>query len=256
MSSPRTHEDVAINRELWAVVNEQYTDHQADQKWAQDEIRWGLFGTPEERLGTLGPIAEKRIVELGCGTAYFSAWLRRRGARPIGVDLSHEQLVSARRCQRRFGVTFPLVEADGAVIPLAADCADLVVSEYGASVWCDPRRWVAEAARILRPGGRLVFLVNSPLVTMCVPAAGGYAQDQLLRAQRDLYRTRWPGGGVEFHPSHSTWVDVLGANGFVVEALHELYADPDAPAAEYYDIATPEWAGSWPVEDLWVCRSA
>jgi ubiquinone/menaquinone biosynthesis C-methylase UbiE len=30
---------------------------------------------------------------------------------------------------------------------------DLVVSEYGASVWLDPDRWVAEAARLLRPGG-------------------------------------------------------------------------------------------------------
>ena len=38
---------------------------------------------------------------------------------------------------------------------LADASFDLVVSEYGASVWCDPERWIAEAARLLRRGGRL-----------------------------------------------------------------------------------------------------
>jgi len=35
-----------------------------------------------------------------------------------------------------------------------------VISEYGASIWCDPYRWIPEASRLLRPGGDLVFLVN------------------------------------------------------------------------------------------------
>lgn len=61
----------------------------------------------------------------------------------------------------------------------------------------------------------------------------------------------WPGGGVEFHPSHGEWIRVLSGNGFVVHALHELYAPADAATHQYYDIATAQWASQWPVEDLW-----
>ena len=64
----------------------------------------------------------------------------------------------------------------------------------------------------------------------------------------------WPGGGVEFHPSHGEWIRILRRNGFVVEALHELYAPDDANTPAYYDIATAEWASRWPVEDLWTAR--
>ena len=81
-----------------------------------------------------------------------SAWLARRGARPVGVDVSARQLAVARRMQEEFGLRFPLVQGDAERVPLGDGCADLVISEYG-SVWCDPYRWTPEAARLLRPGG-------------------------------------------------------------------------------------------------------
>ena len=43
-------------------------------------------------------------------------------------------------------------------------------------------------------------------------------------------------------------------NGFVIEALHELYAPEDAKDPAYYDIATAQWARRWPVEDLWTAQ--
>jgi SAM-dependent methyltransferase len=161
---------------------------------------------------------------------------------------------SGRSSKELFSLSFPLIEADAENVPVADGTFDLAVSEYGASVWCDAQRWVPEAARLLRPGGRLVFLTNSVLVTLCVPDDGGYATDRLLRPQRGMSRVRWPGSGIEFHPSHGAWIGILRDNGFVVEALHELYARDDADTHEYYDIATAQWAGQWPVEDLWVAR--
>jgi SAM-dependent methyltransferase len=245
--------ELALNRDVWTAVNAQFTDEDADRRWQADRITWGLFGIPDDDLGVLGDVAGRDVVELGCGTAYLSAWLARRGARPVAVDLTTAQLVTARRCQDRYGPRFPLLAADAAAVPLAGGCCDLVVSEYGASVWCDPARWLPEAARLLRPGGRLVFLTNSVLVTLAVPDEG-YALDRLMRPQRDLSRIRWEGGGVEYHPSHGTWIALLRAAGFAVEALHELYAPDDAATPEYYVIADAEWARSWPVEDLWVAR--
>jgi len=251
MSDVRADE-IALNRALWAVVNERFTDTAADDMWGRPDPVWGLFAVPEADLGVLGDVRGLDVAELACGTAYFSAWLARAGARTVAVDLSGEQLASARRLQRVVGPVFPLVQGDGERVPLASGRFDLVVSEHGAAAWCDPERWLPEAARLLRPGGRLVFLTNSHLSALCVPPEEGVAEERLLRGQREAYRVRWSGGGVEFHPSHGDWVRLLRRSGFVVEALHELYAPADRVDHPYYEIVSSAWATQWPAEELWV----
>jgi SAM-dependent methyltransferase len=242
------------NRELWALVNAQFTDTDADVRWASSGVTWGLFQHREDELGLIGDVAGLDVVELGCGTAYLSAAMARTGARPVAVDLSRAQLATARRCQLRHGIAFPLVEANGERIPLRGHSFDLVVSEYGAGPWCDPTRWLPEAARLLRPEGRLVFLTNSVLAALCVPADAGPAGDRLLRPQREVNPVAWPGGGVEHHPGHGEWIRGLRAAGFVVDALHELYAPAGAGIHEYYDIVGGAWANRWPAEDVWVAH--
>ena len=96
-----------------------------------------------------------------------------------------------------------------------------MISECGASLWCDPRRWVPEAARLLRPGGRLVFHTISVLAALCQPDGPGPAGTELLHPQREVHRLRSPGGGVEFHPGHGEWIAILRTAGFTIEALHE-----------------------------------
>ena len=249
---------LAVNRALWDDLNARFADADGRARWTWPEIRWGLYGAPEAELGVLGEVAGRDVVELGCGVAHVSAWLARRGARVVAVDLSHAQLASARAAQAEHGPVFPLVQADAERVPLASGCADLVVSEHGAPAYCRPEAWIGEVARILRPGGHLCFLTNSPLSAMCVPAQGGPAGDRLLRGPDDLVEVRWPGGGVEHHPGHGAWIRVLREHGFVVEALHELRAPAEAvsAAADFYGIVEAAWARRWPAEDLWVARLA
>ncbi len=170
----------------------------------------------------------------------------------MAVDISHEQLVTARRMQTQVGPVFPLVQGDGERVPLASGRYDLVVSEHGAAAWCDPEQWLPEAARLLRPGGRLVFMTNSYLSALCVPAEEGVAGERLLRGQREAYQVHWPGGGVEFHPSHGDWVRLLREAGFVVEAMHEIYAPPEGDDHSFYEIVSKDWATRWPAEEIWV----
>ena len=242
-------DELAHNRALWTLVNHRHTDAAASQMWDRPGIRWGLFGIPESQLAVLPEVSGRTVVELGAGTAFFSAALARAGARVIAIDLNEDQLATARRCQQQRGLHFPLVQADAQSVPLPDECADLVVSEHGASVWCDPAAWVREAARILKPGGRLVFLVNSVLSTLCVPEVGP-ATPMLQRPQAQLGRMVLD--GVEYHPSHGQWIEILRANGLVVQALRELTAPPEAQDHPFYEIADVQWARSWPAEDLWV----
>jgi SAM-dependent methyltransferase len=195
----------------------------------------------------------KDVVELGCGTGYVSAWLARRGARPIGVDITPAQLDTARALQQELGLEFPLIEADAADTGLPDASADLVVSEYGASIWVDPYRWIPEAARLLRPGGELVFLCNSTLVILCSPDGDEQAGERLVRDQFGLHRLDcWD--GVEFHLGHGDWVRLLRANGFEILDLVEIQAPPDAVTHEYYDFVTADWARRWPSEEIWRAR--
>ena len=184
----------------------------AERNWAADEITWGILDVPESRAPVLPELAGKDVVELGCGTAYFSAWLARRGARVTGVDVTEEQLATARRMQAEHGLEFPLVHASAEDVPLPDESFDLVVSEYGAIIWCDPDLWIAEAARLLRPGGELVFLVNGTILMLCSPDTDPVepAGTELLRPYFGMKRFEWvEDTSVDFHLGYGDWIRLL-----------------------------------------------
>jgi SAM-dependent methyltransferase len=247
-------EYVTLNRRVWTKVNAEHTDARAHGAWSEPEISWGTTRTPESEVGVLPDVAGKDVVELGCGTAYFGAWLARRGARVVGVDITPAQLETARRMEAEFRLGLTVVEANAEETGLPGDSFDLALSEYGASIWCDPAKWLPEAARLLRVGGHLVFLRNSTLSVLCMPV-DGKPSEMLQRPQRGLYTLEWadPDPEVEFQPSHGDWIRLLRENGFEVEALVELYAAAGAIDHEYYP-TNVEWAKKWPFEELWRAR--
>jgi SAM-dependent methyltransferase len=256
MSSSELPDYVRHNREVWTRSNEEYTDASAHAAWAKEEITWGVFGIPDSEVNAFGAVDGKDAVELGCGTAYMSAHLARRGARVVGVDPTPAQLATARRMQAEFGLEFPLVEAAAEDVPLPDSSFDLVHSEYGASIWADPFQWIPEAARLLRPGGELVFLRNSTLAMLCTPDVG-MVQERLMRPQFGMYRYEWPeeeGGGIEFHLPHGDWIRVLRSNGFEVLDLIELQPPESAETHSYYKDVSADWARKWPAEEIWVAR--
>ena len=251
------HRDLTVhavaNRAAWTRWAADYVEP-GRRCWADAEPTWGIWGILEADVRILPDVGGLDTIELGCGTAYVSAWLARRGARPVGIDVTPAQLETARAFQREFGLSFPLIEASAEAVPLPDASFDLAISEYGAAIWCDPYRWIPEAARLLRPGGRLVFLGNSTILMLCSPDEEVPAEDRLVRDYFGMHRFAWPGEdeGVEFHLGYGDWIRLLRANGFEVENLVEIRAPEDATTR--YPYVTPAWARRWPSEEVWIAR--
>lgn len=244
---------VARNVDVWTRAAPDYEDA-AERNWASDEISWGIWGIPERVVGVLPDVRGLRVLELGCGTGYVSAWLARRGGRPVGIDPTPAQLATATRLQRDVGPRFPFVRAVAERLPFRDASFDLLVSEYGAAIWSDPYRWVPEAARVLRPGGRLIFLGNGTLLMLCAPddedAAAGAT---LLRPYFGMHRFEWSDDeSVEFHLGYGDWIRLFRANGLDVEDLVELR--PPEGATTRYPFVTLDWARKWPSEEVWKVR--
>ena len=178
-----TADHVLRNRAVWDQWASSYAGPGL-RHWSAAEPTWGIWGIPETQAGVLPSGLEGAdSIELGCGTGYVSAWLARRGARPVALDNSPGQLKTARQLQERFGLRVPLFHANAERAPFADASFDLAISEYGASIWCDPYAWIPEAARLLRPGGQLIFLLELR------PGSGATASHPLATIE---WARHWP----------------------------------------------------------------
>ena len=185
-------EHAARNRAHWDELAAGYVAA-GERSWESD-ASWGIWDIPESELGLLDGVDGMDAIELGCGTAYVSAWLARRGARPVGIDNSPQQLeTAAPAAAASTGSTSRCCSATRSTSPTRTRRFDLAISEYGACLWADPYAWVPEAARLLRPGGRLVFLTNGYVLMLCAPDEEGVAADErLLRPSFGMHRFEWP----------------------------------------------------------------
>lgn len=245
---------VVSNRAAWDQMAADYVNA-GERNWATDEVSWGIFSVPEVELQLLPTdLHGKDAIELGCGTAYVSAWLAKRGAKPVGIDNSPKQLATARRLQNEYGIHFPLHLGNAEVTPFADESFDYAISEYGAAIWCDPYKWIPEAARVLRSGGELMFLGNSTQLMLCTRQDDEDAP-VTTRLERPLFGMRrfgWSDGSVEFHISPGEMIRLLRDSGFDVLDLVEIR--PAEYATTNYPYVSLEWARQWPCEEAWKAR--
>ena len=117
MSEPQDlAEHVRRNRAAWDRLAGEYAEP-GRRTW-QDEPTWGIWDIPETAVQLLPDVTGRDVIELGCGTAYVSAWLARRGARVTGIDNAAEQLKTAPALQEEHGLSFPLIHGNAEEVPL------------------------------------------------------------------------------------------------------------------------------------------
>ncbi len=148
----------------------------------------------------------RAILDIGCGTGYDLRQLARRypRARLFGLDIAETMVQRARGKSGLWGrITGRRAFAcgDAERLPLAPACVDMVVSNLTLQ-WCDPRAVFAEAVRVLRPGGLLMFTSFGP---------------DTLREMRAAWRT------VDETPHVHGFIDMHDLGDMLV---HAGFADP------------------------------
>ncbi len=247
---------VARNRRRWNETADAYQERNAPQITEQmrsRDLAWGVWGIPESRLHVLGDVAGRDVLELGCGAAQWSIALARRGARPVGLDLSDRQLEHARRLMAEARVSFPLVHASAEEVPFAGESFDIVFADYGAFTFADPYRTIPESARVLRPGGLLAFCHSNPILDIAWAMDAEHPGERLVADYFGMHRLDDAEGMSSFQLPFSGWIRMFHDNGFAVEDLIEARPDP-AAVSTYRDAEDLTWSRRWPAEAIWRCR--
>ncbi len=251
-------EHVAENRRYWDGMAPDWVVL-GERAWA-GEARWGTWAISNAELPLLPEVMHgKRAIELGCGTGYVSAWMRRRGASVYAIDNSEAQLATARRLSDLYGLdNVEWVHGNAETVDQPDGSFDFAISEYGAAIWCEPSTWIAEAHRLLRSGGELVFLGNHPLAMVCAPLDGSLpVTDHLERDYFGLGRLDWRDavdepGGIEFNLPISSWMRLFDDTGFDVIDYVEIRA-PDSATGTNGTVSA-DWARRFPSEQVWRLR--
>jgi SAM-dependent methyltransferase len=250
-------EHAKANRAYWDAMASEWVSA-GERSWKQWPPTWGIWALPESELGLLpADMTGQRAIELGCGTAYVSAWMSRLGADVVGIDNSASQLATAARLAAAHGIHIELVHGSAEEVPCADSTFDFAISEYGAAIWCDPYRWIPEAYRLLKPGGRLTFLGTHPLAVLAMPLDGAPCNESFNRPYFGLHELDWryvpvDPGGIEFNLTQSSWLRLFREVGFEVVDYLELKA-PTASAPLRFSIPG-DWARRWPSEHVWKLR--
>lgn len=236
------------NRRWWDRSSDAYQDRHGAQLSRRPEA-WGVWGIPEDELQALGPVGGRDVLELGCGAALWSLSLARRGARAVGLDQSRQQLAHARRNASQAGVALPLVLADGERAPFPDASFDLVFCDHGVPSWARPERTVPEAARLLRPSGRFVFNIASPLRDLCWDPARDAVGQRLVNDAFALGELD-EGECVGYQLGYGAWLRLFRRHALRVDDLLELRPPADARTS-YDDFVPLAWARRWPAENIW-----
>jgi ubiquinone/menaquinone biosynthesis C-methylase UbiE len=188
---------------------------------------WGPEGTTEADLRILGNLTDRDVLELGSGAGQCSRWIRQQGGRSYGLDLSHRQLQHSRRLDEASEIGVPSVRSTATDLPFADASFDVVFCAFGAFQFlADAEAGVREAARVLRPGGRLAFSITHPTRWMFPddPGVVGLTATQSYWDRTPYVEVSEVTGEVTYAEHHRTlgdWVSLLAGNGFVLTDLIE-----------------------------------
>lgn len=239
-------ESARAGRLWWDGAADAYQDEHG-RFLGDAEFVWGPEGLTEQEARLLGEpegLVGARVLEVGCGAGQCGRWLRAQGVREVvGCDVSHRQLQHSRRIDRKTGHALSAVQADAQGLPFADAAFDVVFSSFGAFPFVPSAgRALEESARVLRPGGRLVFSVTHPVRWSFPddPTEYGFTVNQSYFDRRPYVEEDDHGRAiyVEHHRTIGDWVREISVAGLSLVDLVE---------PEWLETNDQVWGGWGPV---------
>jgi demethylmenaquinone methyltransferase/2-methoxy-6-polyprenyl-1,4-benzoquinol methylase len=202
-------------RRLFATIADRYDLITRLLSYGQD-ARW------KARLVTMAKVnAGERALDLACGTGDIALAVADRGARTIGLDITHRMLQLGRRraCGASSGQAVHFIGGDMTSLPFRSHTFDLVTTGYGLRNVPDLDAALAEIARVLKPRGRVLSLdFNKPDSTVIRGAYLAYltvvgsALGWILHRDPDTYR--YIPASIRRYPGARGVADKMAARGF------------------------------------------
>ena len=234
--------------DLRAAWNRLSAPYQQRHQIPTHSAHYGPWAPLEDDLRLLGDVRGQRILELGCGGGQCAVAFARQGAQVAAIDLSDAQLAFARALAAQEQVAVAFVQ--GTVEDLSAfasESQDILFSAYAFQYVADMPRCLAECARVLRPGGRLVFSLDHPFRDCFFDAEDDEMAVFPVRSYFDgaAMHWRWDGDAnlamTSHHHTIAQWVEMLTTAGFRLlrllepappeEMLDEIWPSDDALSA-------------------------
>ncbi|MDQ3368574.1 MAG: class I SAM-dependent methyltransferase [Myxococcota bacterium] len=240
--------DAKSVREDWDLAADAYADGQAN---GRDFYRYAFFGPAQIEL--VGKVQGARLLDVGCGSGYFSRAMAERGAEVIGIDLSPRMIDHARDAGDP--IEYAVVDAEHLDSHFAPCSFDVATACMSLQDMPNPQRALAAIHTVLRPGGRLVFSIEHPVAN---PPFREWARDALggkMYLCIDRYFDRgpvpytWKRWAYEFttsalHVTLEDWFTWILDAGFTLRGFREprpshetVYAHPelsDAARVPYF----------------------
>jgi len=211
------------NRQAWNTISRAY---QEEKQISTEQLTYGARCPGDDELQLIGDVSGLRAIVLGCGGGQDCIVLAKQGAQVIGVDLSDKQIEYGRRRADREGVLVTLLQGNVEELRGVDDeTQDLALSLHALNYVERIDRALAEAYRVLRPGGSFVLTLHHPF-DACLEDEPPYGVTKGYW-QRELdWQWEFPKGGVSarlrsWYRTVGEWFALLSDAGFRIERLLE-----------------------------------
>jgi ArsR family transcriptional regulator len=217
--APAAKQDAARLRAVLADRSTKSREFFATSAGQWDRLRTELFGARAELAALPALLDDQWVVgDLGCGTGQVAASLAPFVRRVVAVDGSAQMLATARKRLEQFG-NAELRRGELEALPIEDASLDAAVLVFALHLAPEPARVLAEAARVLRPGGKLLIVDMMP-----------HERIDLSESMGQL----WPGFDAD------TIAGLGRAAGFASSTYHPLAADPAAKGPTLFAAVAPK----------------